>query len=456
MGKAYFYYQLILSVIDFILLNISIIITVMFIKGHGGLLSVGERYFFFLLFMNLAWGFCIMIGNRLKSGNYSTFRSETAVNIIKAFLLTSIASMLAFSVKELLLSRIAVYGTILIFFLLQTAVYGIFRKFIWRAISKGIKRSNVIIAGKGEIGRRIMDELVKDSEFNIYSFCGFLDDDGGESVIGKLSEVKKAVEAYNADEIIISLPEGREKSRDRIIESANYHGIRVKIALDLAGYENISDISYISGIPVASLRNTPLDKYSNSMKKRLFDILFSFIVIMAFLPFFPVLALLIKLSSRGPVFYRAERTGSQGNRFRLFKLRTMYHSKKEPGESTRRDDERIFPLGGILRKLNIDELPQFYNVLKGDMSVVGPRPHRTELDRILQDQVEWYMLRYYVKPGITGWAQVNGWRGPTDTDERRQKRIEYDLWYINNWSFWLDLKIILLTIFSRKSWRNAF
>ncbi len=194
--------------------------------------------------------------------------------------------------------------------------------------------------------------------------------------------------------------------------------------------------------------------------KRLFDIVFSFLVIVGVLSWLmPIIALLIKLESRskGPVLFFQNRIGFQGKMFKCIKFRTM--SVQENGgivEQAKRGDCRVTKVGAFLRRTNLDEMPQFFNVFLGDMSVVGPRPHAVAHDVEFQNAKEEYILRHYIKPGITGWAQVNGWRGPTDTDQKISGRTEFDLWYVNNGSLSLDIKIVFLTVFGSKSWEEAF
>jgi len=456
MQKGLFYYLFAMSSVDFFLLNASFLFMVIAVKGHGSLLSFGRSYFLLGLFMNLTWLFCIMTGNRLTGGDHEGLLHNLAVNTVKVFLLTVTLSMLAFSAKELKLSRIAVYGTVALFFFLQSGFYILARNYVWRIVKGRMKRNNILIAGAGEAGREIKAGLEAGWFQAPCNFCGFLDDRGGPDVTGGIFDAKREIERCNADEIIIALSSDKTEAIGSLVEMADFYGVRVRIAFNPVPAGDISKIRHIGRIPVAYIRGTPLDSYRNALKKRLFDIIFSLVCLIILFPLFLLIALIIKTVSPGPVFYRPERTKSQGGRFRLYKFRTMIHADESPAGPVRKCDERVFPFGRMLRKLNLDELPQFYNVLRGDMSVVGPRPHRAELDKIFQDRVKYYMLRYYVKPGITGWAQVNGWRGPTDTQEKRINRVECDLWYINNWNFWLDLKIILLTIFSRKSWQNAF
>ena len=199
----------------------------------------------------------------------------------------------------------------------------------------------------------------------------------------------------------------------------------------------------IEGVPIISIHESPLSGF-NLIFKRLIDLLGSSLLLLFFSPVMGVLALLVKISSRGPVFYRQERMGLDGRAFTVYKFRSMYQDAEDTTGPVwaREDDPRATPLGRWLRKLDLDELPQFWNVLKGEMSIVGPRPERPFFVQQFKHRIPQYMLRHKVKAGITGWAQVNGWRGNTSLE----KRIEYDLYYIENWSVTLDLKIMWLTL----------
>jgi exopolysaccharide biosynthesis polyprenyl glycosylphosphotransferase len=211
-------------------------------------------------------------------------------------------------------------------------------------------------------------------------------------------------------------------------------------------------------LQVLDLRKCPLDNQYAAFAKSVFDKLFAFTAILLLLPLLLVLAVLIKLDSAGPVFYCPIRVGKNGRSFKVYKFRSMRENDSADGgtKSTEKNDPRISRLGAVLRKYSLDELPQLFNVLLGEMSIVGPRPHRKQLNQEFQVNVRSYMIRHYVQPGITGWAQVNGWRGPTVTSEQKTQRTQHDLWYIENWSFLLDLKIIWLTMFGRKTRENVF
>jgi putative colanic acid biosynthesis UDP-glucose lipid carrier transferase len=211
-------------------------------------------------------------------------------------------------------------------------------------------------------------------------------------------------------------------------------------------------------IDAVNVRQLPLDETYAFFLKNSFDKIFSAFALLALSPLFLVLAVLIKLDSPGTVFYCPVRIGKGGRPFKVFKFRSMRENDAHAGGilSTQKDDPRITKVGRILRKYSLDELPQFFNVLLGDMSVVGPRPHRSYLNQQLQESVDKYMIRHYFKPGITGWAQVNGWRGPTETDEQRKQRTLHDLWYMENWSLWLDVRIVYKTVFNGQTHKSAF
>lgn len=194
----------------------------------------------------------------------------------------------------------------------------------------------------------------------------------------------------------------------------------------------------------------------NLFLKRCLDLIIAIPLFLILLPFFIILAIIIKVDSKGPVFYKPIRVGVLGKLFTMYKFRSMSKNDTSGMLSTKKNDPRITRIGKYIRKSNIDELPQLINVIIGEMSLVGPRPHRTYLNALMREEVPDYMLRHYVKPGITGWAQAHGWRGPTETDEQKQQRTNYDLYYVKHFSFFLDLKIILLTAFSKTSRKNAF
>ena len=216
-------------------------------------------------------------------------------------------------------------------------------------------------------------------------------------------------------------------------------------------------MEYVGSFVMFNPQEIPLDRLTYRTAKRVFDIAFSLsVIILLFSWLFPIIALIIKLDSKGPVFFIQRRTGINNKTFYCLKFRTMRTNKDADIRQATKDDERITPIGNFLRKTNIDELPQFFNVLKGDMSVVGPRPHMLKHTKQYSALIEHYQVRHFVKPGITGWAQVNGYRGLTDELWKMEKRVEYDMEYLTNWTFYWDVKIIYMTVIGKNIYKNAF
>lgn len=226
--------------------------------------------------------------------------------------------------------------------------------------------------------------------------------------------------------------------------------------------ESLSEVTYhthyVGNIPVFSIRNEELNEITNRSKKRLFDIIFSLFVVLFVLSWLvPLIALLIRIESPGPVFFKQQRSGRKNKPFYCYKFRSMYVNAESDKQQASRGDKRITTVGGFLRKTSLDEFPQFLNVLWGDMSIVGPRPHMLTHTEYYGGLIEKYMARHYAKPGITGWAQVHGYRGETTDHTLMKKRVEHDLWYLNNWSLMLDVRIVFMTVINMlKRDKNAF
>ncbi|NDK55597.1 exopolysaccharide biosynthesis polyprenyl glycosylphosphotransferase [Pontibacter fetidus] len=321
------------------------------------------------------------------------------------------------------------------------------------------EKKHTLIAGVGNLALNV-EKSLSNREIQGYIKCKNEECQvGKDKIVGELAGIYDYLKKNPVDEIVIAIPVKPSKKIRNIVKAADYYGIRVKYVPD---YQNLFGTSVktkrYGSIETVNVRQLPLDGSLPSSLKNGFDKLFAFIAIILLMPLFLVLAILIKADSPGPVFYCPIRIGKAGKPFRVIKFRTMSVSDDPAGGtmSTQSNDPRVTKIGKLLRAYSLDELPQFFNVLIGNMSVVGPRPHRSYLNEQLQKSEEKYMIRHYYKPGITGWAQVNGWRGPTETKEQKSQRTRHDIWYMENWSFLLDLKIILLTIFSSKTRKNAF
>jgi len=319
----------------------------------------------------------------------------------------------------------------------------------WRA-GVGLKR--ILIAGAGDLGRMVADRVLQHREFG-FQVIGFVDDRaGGDHIgyrglplLGTLAEVGDIAQRERIDHLYVALPLEEHTKLLDLVEITSRECIDVKVVPDLLQFITLrARLEDLDGLPIININDVPLQGF-NSWLKRMIDIALSAAALLVLAIPLAVIAVVVRLTSRGSIFYAQERMGLDGKGFTVYKFRSMY----EGAETTtgpvwaREDDPRATPIGRWLRKLDLDELPQFWNVLRGDMSIVGPRPERPFFVEQFKHRIPQYMLRHKVKAGITGWAQVNGWRGNTSLE----KRIEYDLYYIENWSVTLDLKIMWLTIF---------
>jgi putative colanic acid biosynthesis UDP-glucose lipid carrier transferase len=279
-------------------------------------------------------------------------------------------------------------------------------------------------------------------------------------IIGGLGEdIIETSKQHKVTEIFSTIAPEQQTGIYKLMTQADQACIRFRIIPDLSHFiRKPVHIDYLNDLPVLSLRKEPLDDVGNRIKKRLYDIVVSSLVILFILSWLvPIIAILIVLESRGPVFFVQQRSGKNGKAFNCIKFRTMRVNKDANMKQASKGDARITRLGAFLRKTSLDEMPQFLNVFMSDMSVVGPRPHMLKHTDDYSKMLNQYMIRHFLKPGITGWAQIHGYRGEIKMFEDINNRIEYDLWYLENWSLWLDTRIILLTAFNMaKGEKNAY
>lgn len=313
---------------------------------------------------------------------------------------------------------------------------------------------DLIIVGDGPAAEEIF-QYCEDQTVRGYRFCGMFNDaavDGplGGRMLGDVKAAKAYALEHRIDIVYCALPGTRKDEITDLMEFCERNTIRFRVIPSADSFIPVvqtSDLEFHGAVPVSKLRHEPLDRVSNRVIKRTFDIIFSLaVILLVFSWLFPVLAILIKLSSRGPVFFKQQRLGRDNKEFVCWKFRSMRQNKEADTKQATKNDPRVTGVGRFLRKSNLDEMPQFFNVLFGQMSVVGPRPHPLRLNDQYRDIIDKYMVRHFVRPGITGWAQVNGFRGETRTPELMERRIELDVWYLENWSFLLDLKIVLRTV----------
>ncbi|MGB0916226.1 MAG: undecaprenyl-phosphate glucose phosphotransferase [Flavobacteriales bacterium] len=395
----------------------------------------------------------------LRVGLYRHFRSQ----VLDFMIFVGIVSTLMLVLDLKLYSRLVLFGTIFQFFVLRNLGILMIYKYLRVMRSRGRHVKRMLVVGGGRLGNELYQYLKRDPTLG-YSIVGFLDDNPVKAVVpekmvlGKRSDFEQVIHEKNVQEVILAIPLTATSEINQTIATAEFHGLRISMIPDYYRLmERPFETRKIGPLPLVSIREIALDNLLNKALKRGFDIIFSGLALIFISPLLVVLSVLIKLESKGPVLYRPIRVGLGGNEFECLKFRSMLvdNSPDHNTKSTQKNDPRITKLGAILRKYSLDELPQFVNVFRGDMSVVGPRPHRTFLNEDMQKKVKGYMMRHYIKPGITGWAQVNGWRGPTNTEEQKSERTRHDLWYMENWTFWLDIRIILMTLFG-KSKENAF
>jgi Undecaprenyl-phosphate glucose phosphotransferase len=318
----------------------------------------------------------------------------------------------------------------------------------WRA---GIGLKRILIAGSGELGRLVADKILEHRELG-YQIVGFVDDKAGGDhlgyrglpLLGAIDEAPEIAAREGIDHLYVALPPEQHVRMLQLIESTSRECVDVKVVPDLLQVIALrARLEDLDGLPVININDVPLQGF-NSIVKRTIDVAISSAALVILAIPIAILSLLVRITSRGPIFYRQERMGLDGKSITIVKFRSMFDDAEAYTGPVwaRENDPRVTPLGRFLRKANLDELPQLWNVLRGDMSIVGPRPERPHFVEQFKHRIPQYMLRHKVKAGLTGWAQVNGWRGNTSIE----KRIEYDLYYIENWSVRLDLKIMWLTL----------
>jgi putative colanic acid biosynthesis UDP-glucose lipid carrier transferase len=328
---------------------------------------------------------------------------------------------------------------------------------------KGHNTKNIIIIGAGKNGMELYRVIRNDLSYG-FKVLGFFDDNEQLSGIlpnylGRISEMEAYTKSHPVDEIYCTIPGTNSEKISELLSFAEKNMIRFYIIPEF--YRNVKKsmiLEILESIPLLSIRNEPLQSPYNRAIKRTFDIIFSLLVlIICYPPLYLVAGILIKSSSPGPVLFKQKRTGIYGRIFECYKFRTMKVNEEADSRQAEKDDPRTTKIGGFLRRTNLDEFPQFLNVLTGDMSVVGPRPHMLKHTELYSQLVDKYMVRHLVKPGITGWAQITGYRGETRTLEQMEGRVKRDVWYLENWSFFLDLKIVFVTIINMfRGEKNAY
>ncbi|RYY37309.1 MAG: undecaprenyl-phosphate glucose phosphotransferase [Sphingobacteriaceae bacterium] len=451
--------------IDYIILNVSMVIAYL-IEDESYISWISNKsYLPVVLVFNLIW---LLSAN--VTGLYEHVLNKDSIRtyrgLIKTYLL--FVSFICFTIIILIGTKAYFITREYLFYSL--ALFGFLLGF-WKLIFLSIRRNDrsmlldsrsAIIIGSGRIGKDL-ENYFKFNPSRGYKVIGFFDDEPSsvtkDAYLGSTRDCIEYVLNNHVDEIFCTLPSSESEKIERLMLDADKNLIRFKFIPDYYDYGiKPTLIQSFGHIPVISIRPEPLENILNRAIKRVFDIGFSlFIILFVFSWLFPILALIIKIQSPGPVFFVQARSGRDNKSFNCYKFRSMKVNRDSDKKQATRDDDRVTKIGKFMRKTSLDELPQFFNVLIGNMSVVGPRPHmlsHTEQYSLLIDK---FMVRHFLKPGITGWAQVRGLRGETKTTEDMQARVEADVWYLENWSFLLDMKIIFLTLWnSVRGDKNAF
>ncbi len=384
-------------------------------------------------------------------------------NLYDSYRFKSIISEISEIVKSTSIS-ILLFGLMLYFFRLEdfsrgvlgfcflfTIVLIVLKRILLRMVLRkyrklGFNQKKVVVIGSGDLAQRYVEGINKNLQFGL-SIIGYVSDTSNDRVgnnLGKISELDTVLQNTNIDEVVVAFEASETNLINETINLCEKHGLKVYIIPIYNDYiPTAPAIDTIGDIKLINMRTTPLDSDFCAMQKRLFDIVVSLLLIILTSPIMAVAAIGTRFSSKGPIIFRQERVGRNKKIFTMYKFRSMRITGTEKTGWSTNNDNRKTAFGSFIRKTSIDELPQFFNVIKGDMSLVGPRPEVPFHVEHFKEEIPLYMVKHQVRPGITGWAQIHGLRGDTSIIDR----VKHDIWYIENWSLFLDIKIVFLTIF---------
>lgn len=447
-GRYGHFIRWIFIVIDFIVLNASYVATCL-------LTDIKHQPFYdkqVWLMLNLSFIVVVYVLGSLHDKR-AVYIDRVLMLLVKYIFLHVVIFLMQFFFVDKDISWQTI-GLFYVIFALSLSVWWIVsRKLLKWYRSKGFNYKKIVIIGGGASGAgvRLMKQLEQDQGYG-YHIVGFFDDEPTTEVTsyqGSVSHLESFINENIVDEIYCAIPENERQELQHIINLAESNAIDFYYVPQFSKYiSRRFEIDTFGTVPVLSIHPHPLQNPVNKAIKRGVDLLISSIVLLFSPIVFLPIAIGVKLSSPGPVFFRQERTGYRGKSFQCLKFRSMRVNSLSDSLQASKDDPRKTKFGNFLRKTSLDELPQFINVFLGDMSIVGPRPHMVQQTQEYSELINKYMLRHTIKPGITGWAQVNGYRGPTDELWKMEKRVELDVWYAENWNFMLDVKIMFLTVFN--------
>ena len=430
-------------------------------------LQEGERFLAFTIYARkiifLLPGYLVIYG---ISGLYKPRRGHSRIRVIGNLIEANLLGIFYFAFLIFIQKENDISRWFYLIFGALNLIFGLALRYVISKVLRTIRRrgknlKHVLLVGYSRATEGYIDRIKQNPEWG-YWIHGILDDNvvldtdyKGIKVVGSILDLGQIIEENDYDEIVITLGLSEYEKLEDIVNVCEKTGVHTKFVPD---YNNmVSTVPYIEdlyGLPVINIRNVPLTNTINLFIKRMMDIVLGFIaLVLGLLPML-IIAIIIKCTSKGPVIFSQVRVGKHGREFKMFKFRSMYleDPEKEKDEWTTKGDKRVTPIGKFIRKTSLDELPQLFNVLGGSMSLVGPRPERPQFVEKFREEVPRYMVKHQVRPGMTGWAQIKGYRGDTSI----KKRIEYDLYYIENWSVGLDIKILFLTIFKGFINKNAY
>jgi putative colanic acid biosysnthesis UDP-glucose lipid carrier transferase len=452
------FYNAINISLDYLLLNISLMVVYNFLNSSFISLMNNKNYLPVILVFNLLWLLSSNITSLYNTVSdidikvyYSAIKTYLLyIGLICLIILLVIGTKSYFITQEYLFYSMSLFGILL-------GTWKIIFFFVRKSNRVLMNNSrNAIIVGASRAGNELYNQF-NNKVLKGYNLLGFFDDEPSKVTqqhlyLGDTSLCMDYVLKNNVEEIFCALPYSEHKTIERLMSDSDKNLIRFKIVPEYHEYfKNTSYLQNLGNIPILTVRAEPLENILNRAVKRIFDIAFSlFVIVFVFSWLFPILAILVKLESKGPIFFKQMRSGRDNHSFTCYKFRSMKVDNKFEHKQAVLGDPRITKLGTILRKTSLDELPQFFNVLIGNMSIVGPRPHMLSHTEQYSQLIDQFMVRHFMKPGITGWAQINGLRGETKTIEAMLERVEADVWYLENWTFLLDIRIIALTI-----WKSA-
>lgn len=446
------YFNWINRLLDMAIIYLSYLLAVWFWFFYMGndknniALAIARNHGLLLLIISFAYVVVFQYAGMYDSKRFARFRFEIA-KLFRCFVLcTAMAVGAIFILKLSDFSRGAVvcYGVIAFTGL---CVKRILVRGVLRAMRKdGYNRKHMLLVGSGELAEKYADCIKRNPHFGCVCI-GYVSDELNPALgkcFGGYAALGEVLEHFSPDEVIIAVEQYEVSLIKKVIAVCEEQGIRTSIIPIYNDFlPSSATVDVIENMRLINLRTNLQDIVFNRALKRAFDVVFSFVIIVLTSPVMLAAALGVWLSSPGPVIFRQERIGKERKPFVMYKFRSMRLNTESDTAWSTNKDPRVTAFGAFIRKFSIDELPQFFNVLKGDMSVVGPRPELPHYVERYKYEIPRYMVKHQVKPGITGWAQVNGYRGDTSIE----KRVEYDLWYIENWSFGIDIKIILMTVF---------